>query len=85
MEIQLLTDIKKLLTLQAKEVFTIEEYAEYCGISKYTAYKHTSNNLLPFYRVGKLIYIKREDAVAFLLKNRVASASEVESKALNNM
>ena len=83
--LQLLIDIKQLLIIHSKEVFTLEEFADYCGISKHTAYKYTSNRQLPFYRVGKLIYIKKEEAIEFILKNRIASAEELNVEALSHL
>lgn len=83
--IELILEIKKLLFIHSKEVFTLEEFADYCGISKHTAYKYTSNRQLPFYRVGKLIYIKKEEAIDFILKNRIASAEEVNVEALSHL
>lgn len=78
--LHLLAEIKLLLRL-SKEVFTLDEFAAYAGISKHTAYKYTSERQLPYYRVGKLIYMKKQDVIDFLLRNRIASSSESESNA----
>ena len=72
----LLKEIKLLLSL-SKDVFTLSEFAIYAGISKNTAYKYTYERRLPCYRQGKHLYIKKEDAINFLLSNPLKSAAEI--------
>tara|TARA_R110002033_G_C3897081_1_gene239715 strand:- start:10102 stop:10386 length:285 start_codon:yes stop_codon:yes gene_type:complete len=62
-----------------KQVLTFEEACRYCGTSASSMYKHTSANKIPFYKPeGKLIYFKREDLDAWMLRNRNASIEELE-------
>ena len=78
-----LDEIKQLLLFQAKEVFTLEEFSKYAGISMHTAYKYTSQRRFRFYRVGKSIYISRNDTIAFLLSHPVNSAETIENSSVN--
>ena len=67
---------------QNKQIFTFQEGCNYCGISESTMYKHTAANRVPFYRPeGKLIFFKREDLDAFMLRNRQSTQEELEEKA----
>ncbi|WP_420831775.1 helix-turn-helix domain-containing protein [Polluticoccus soli] len=81
--ITLLSEIKCLLSL-SKEVLTIDEFASYSSLSKQTIYKYTADQKLPFYRVGKSIFFKREDIIDFLTSNGIASSTELKRKALRH-
>ena len=78
--IALLYEIKSLLALN-KEILTLSEFAIYAGISKNTAYKYTYERRLHCYRQGKHLYIKKEDAINFLLSNPLKSTAEIDQSA----
>ena len=63
--------------LSQKEVLTFAEAARYSGISKSYLYKLTSTNQIPFSKPsGKLVFFRRTDLEAWLLKNRVCTKTE---------
>lgn len=79
--IEILHEILFLLYKQ-KSVLTFHEACRYCGTSASSMYKHTSAKKIPFYKPeGKLIYFKREDLDAWMLRNRNASIEELENVA----
>ena len=78
--LQELQDIKQLLSLQ-KEVFTIEDFCTYAGLSKHQAYHLTSSRKIPFYRpFGKKVYLRKEDVIDFLLINPVSTNAKITNK-----
>ncbi|MFD0792060.1 helix-turn-helix domain-containing protein [Mucilaginibacter litoreus] len=67
---------------QIKEMLTIDEAADYMGISKSWLYKMTMSGELPTYRPGgKRIYLKRSDINQWMSSKRRSSASEIEQAA----
>ena len=76
-----LAEIKEFITKQSlvtKEVMNLSEAAIYAGISKSYLYKLTAGKALPFYRPAtKLIFFKRQEIDAWLLKNREGSMEEL--------
>lgn len=44
---------------KAKQLLTIDECAEYLGVSKSHLYKLTSRGILPHFKPGKRIYFRR--------------------------
>lgn len=64
-----------------KEVLTSTEAAQYLGLSKARLYKLTSERLIPHYKSGRLVYFNREELIAWMQRNRVATAAELEGKA----
>lgn len=76
-------EIKESLLLN-KEVFTLQEFCKYAGLSQDEGYKITGERKISFSRPGgKKIYILREDAIAYLLQNPVNSVTGTE-QAVNN-
>jgi len=82
---QILTteDYNKLL-LANKQTLTIEEFSKYSGLSKSAIYKLTSQRKIAFSCPnGKVIFISRQDADAYLQQNRVPSINEINAAANN--
>lgn len=64
-----------------KEVLTLQEACRYLGISKSKMYKMTSGNRITFYKPeGKAIYFRKSDLQNFMLRNKVESDEEIESR-----
>lgn len=85
MKQQILTteDYNKLL-LANKQTLTIEEFSKYSGLSKSAIYKLTSQRKIAFSCPnGKVIFISRQDADAYLQQNRVPSINEINAAANN--
>jgi len=58
-------------SITLKEMLTIEEAAEYMGISKSSLYKMNMTNELPTYRPGgKRVYLKRSEINDWLTMTR---------------
>jgi len=64
-----------------KTIFNLDEFCEYCKISKQSAYKLTGKGLVPHSKRGKRLYFSKAEIDVWLLQNRVGSVSETESKA----
>ena len=73
-----------LYKLTPKEVLTSDEAAEYLGISKSCLYKLTMGRKIPHYKSqgGKLCYFDRQEIIAWMKANRVATQEELEAKAM---
>lgn len=62
-------DIRNAL-LSRKEILTLREVEKYTGLSRSTIYKMTHEKRIPFYKpTGKLIYFKRLEVEAWMLRN----------------
>lgn len=73
--------INKLSALQ-KDVLTLEDVAQYTGLSRSQIYKLTSSGEIPHYKPnGKYIYFDRLEVDNWLRRNRIASSDEITSKA----
>lgn len=70
--------------MHKKEIMHLEDAALYLGISKSTLYKLTCSKRIPFYRSegGKLIYFKRSDLEAWMVKKRESTIDEIKGMAL---
>lgn len=64
----------------AKTIFNLDEFCQYCNISRQTGYKLTSSGSVPFARRGKRLYFSKVEIDAWLLQNR-GGISEVGQKA----
>lgn len=72
------------LLLAKKDVFTIEEFCQYSDLSKSAVYKLTSLGKIAYSCPnGKIIFISRKDADAYLLSNRIPSLAEIQQAAVN--
>ncbi|WP_415376400.1 helix-turn-helix domain-containing protein [Patiriisocius sp. Uisw_017] len=61
-----------------KDFLSVEELAEYLGLSKSAVYKITSKKEIPHYNPGgKKIYFKRTEVNTWIESSRVASDIEV--------
>lgn len=59
------------LKAMAKEVMTINECAQYTGLSVSYLYKLTHRKLIPFFKpMGKRLYFKRTEIDQWLLRNK---------------
>lgn len=65
----------------SKEVLTLEESAEFLGLSKSAIYKMTSKREIPFYCPGgKKVYFRRVELESWILNAKVASVAEFEQE-----
>ncbi len=80
--IQKLNEIEALLKKQhalSKEILTLEEGAEYLGLSKSALYKLTSKKEIPFYNPGgKKIYFRKAELENWIISKKVASNDEIQ-------
>ena len=54
-----------------KEFMNIDELSQYLGIKKSTLYSKVERREIRFYRVGRLIFFKKEEIDTFMERNRV--------------
>jgi len=79
---QLLFQLKennKLLRF-SKTVLTLEEAADYMGVSLTHLYRLTSQNKIKYSRPSKHIYIKKDDLENYLLQNPVNTTRDIEAQ-----
>ena len=77
---QRLENIENLL-LSQKTVLTLEEVAQYTGLSKSYLYKLTSSGGIPFYKPqGKHIFFNKEELDNWLLRNRNSTNEEIDKE-----
>lgn len=75
-------ELRRLLLAGTKEVLTIDECAILTGYSKNHLYKLTSQRAIPFYKpLGGSIRFKKSEVEEWLLQNRQATVSEINSLA----
>lgn len=81
---QITDEVTKKYLFCTKEVLTSNEVADYMGISKSYLYKLTMRREIPHYKpMGKMCYYNRAELEAWLQSNRVATATEIDSKVAN--
>ena len=67
-----------------KNVLTFDEACNYTGISKSFMYKLTSLGKIPHFKPnGKMIYFNRVEVEAWLQKNPIKTADEIQQEAAN--
>ncbi len=59
----------------AKEFVSIPELANQWGVTEQHIYNLVSRKVLPAYRVGRRLIVRREDAKRFLNENATAKAA----------
>ena len=60
------------LELCSKKVLTLDEVAQYTGLSKSCLYKMTSQKVIPHYKPnGKLVFFDREEVERWLLGEKI--------------
>jgi excisionase family DNA binding protein len=73
------------LSLEIKTILTAEQAAEFLGLKPSYLYKLTSDKKIKFFKPqGKLIYFRKEDLEAFLLRNPSESSDIFESEVFNH-
>lgn len=70
---------------ETRKILTLSEFCAHTGLSKQTAYKLTSTQSVPHSKRGKKLYFDREEIDAWLLENRVPTATEIQKKARDYM
>jgi excisionase family DNA binding protein len=72
--------------LVMEEYISIEQLSQLLGIKKSTAYKISSNKILPKYCLGgKNILFKASDAVKYIESKRIASREETKQALLKKI
>lgn len=79
---QLAFAISKNLMVCQKEILTLDEAAQYTGMTPSALYKLTSTRKIPFSKPnGKNCFFKRTELEACLMSNPVATADELNGHA----
>ncbi|TSD67946.1 helix-turn-helix domain-containing protein [Inquilinus sp. KBS0705] len=72
------------MLLANKQTLTVSEFSDYSGLSKSAIYKLTSQRKIAFSCPnGKVIFISRKDADAYLQSNRRPTTDEIKQVAVN--
>jgi len=73
-------------TTATKAVLSLDEVADYTGLSKQYLYKLTSKNIIPFSRPnGKKIFFSKAEVDKWLLSNRQSTEEEIQSEAITKV
>jgi len=65
------------------DVLSFKEACNYLNLSSSYLYKLTHTRRIPHYKPnGKMLYFKKSDLEAWLLRNRVKTADEIEQEAI---
>ena len=79
---QIALAISKNLMVCRKEILTLDEAAQYTGLTKSTLYKLTHDRQIPFSKPnGKMCFFKRADLDYWMMSNPVATAEELNDRA----
>lgn len=79
---QIALAISKNLMVCQKDILTLEEAAQYTGLTKSALYKLTSTRQIPFSKPkGKMCFFKREDIEQWMMSNPVATNAELNGYA----
>ena len=79
---QIALTISKNLMVCQKEILTLDEAAQYTGMTKSALYKLTSTRQIPFSKPnGKNCFFKRTELEAWLMSNPVATTDELNDRA----
>ncbi len=69
-----------------KEYLTVQEAADFLGLSSSLIYKLTSKHEIPVYKPnGKTVFIRRDDLNRWIAKNKILSEEEIEEYAITQM
>ena len=77
--------IEQYAGIASKEVLTLEETMIYTGCARTTLYRLTSAKEIPHYKLGQALRFKKSELDEWLTRNKVATAKELESKAVTYM
>jgi len=79
-----LSKIESLYLQQPEQILSFIETCSFLGYSKSYLYKLTHSRRIPHYKPnGKKLYFKRTDLEAWLLRNRIKTADEIEQEAID--
>lgn len=79
------SNIEQLLSKEEKPL-TLQEAAEYLGVSKSYLYQLTHKNAITFFKpAGKMLYFTKADLNKYLFRNRKASDQELEQIAIDRV
>jgi excisionase family DNA binding protein len=68
--------------MEQKQVFTIDDLANYTGWSKSYIYKKTSDGTLKYSKpLGKTLFFSKDWIESFLMSNTTSTAEELKTKA----
>lgn len=77
--------IERYAGIASKEVLGLEEAITYTGCARSTLYRLTSQREIPHYKLGQALRFKKSELDEWLTRNKVATAKEIESKAVTYM
>lgn len=77
--------IEQYAGIASKEVLDLDEAITYTGCARSTLYRLTSAKEIPHYKLGQSLRFKKSELDEWLTRTRVATAKEIESKAMTYM
>lgn len=84
--LETLQQIRHYSMLGAKQLLTLEEAADYVGLSKDHLYKLTSQRLIPHYKPrGKTMYFDKSELDAWMMQGKVSTIEEINNNAINHI
>lgn len=76
-----LDNIQRITLIGAKTVLELEDAALFTGMSKGHLYRLTSGRQIPHFKKNRKLYFKKSDLEDWLLEQRIATESEIQSQA----
>ncbi|MBD5251792.1 MAG: helix-turn-helix domain-containing protein [Bacteroides sp.] len=79
---QIALAISENLKVYHKEILTVDEAAQYTGLTKSALYKLTHNRQIPFSKPGgKILFFSRQALDQWMMSNPVATTDELNDRA----
>ncbi|GAB6394669.1 MAG: helix-turn-helix domain-containing protein [Bacteroidales bacterium] len=77
-----LPELENRQALGQREVLTLKEAARYMGLAVGTLYRLTCKKRITHFKPGgKIIYLKLSDIQEYMLRNRIATADDLDAAA----
>lgn len=79
--IKSLKKIDPVASSPVNEILNLNEAAVYLGLAKSTLYKMTSCRLIPHSKIGKKIFLRRNELNDWISTHRIKTNTEIEQEA----
>lgn len=80
-----LANMERCALIECKNVLTFEETVMYTGYSKGQLYRLTSEKQIPHSKRGKRVFFDKAELDRWLLKDKVLTTDEINSKAATHI
>jgi excisionase family DNA binding protein len=78
-------DLSAKLDVSIDKPLTLEEAADYMGITPSGLYKLNLKRAIPYSKPGQRIYYRRSDLDAYMMSKRISSAEQIDTQATQRL